>query len=68
MSATTRRRRLTAWMRRRGCTTVGEAARAFSVSERTIFRDLARLREQGVPVEGDPGRGGGIRLRRRPRA
>ncbi len=60
-----RRRRLTAWLRRQGPTTVGAAAARFEVSERTIFRDLAGLRARGVQVEGDPGRGGGIMLRRR---
>lgn len=62
-----RRRRLTAWLRRQGPTTVGAAAARFAVSERTIFRDLARMRERGVAVEGDPGRGGGIMLRVRRR-
>jgi predicted DNA-binding transcriptional regulator YafY len=32
------------------------------VSLRTIFRDLDRLRERGYPIDGDRGRGGGLRL------
>jgi predicted DNA-binding transcriptional regulator YafY len=63
MDAPTRRRRLKAWMRRRGPTTVGEAAIRFGVTERTIFRDIARMRAAGIQVDGDPGRGGGIWLR-----
>jgi predicted DNA-binding transcriptional regulator YafY len=64
MTAKTRRSRLAMWLRGRGPTTVGEAADRFEVSERTIFRDLAALRRRGVPVLGDPGRGGGIWLRK----
>ncbi len=63
MRASVRRQRLAVWMRVRGPTTVGEAARRFAVSERTIFRDLAHMRANGVRVLGDPGRGGGIWLR-----
>lgn len=36
-------------------------AETLSVSERTIWRDMARLRESGVPVEGE--RGIGYQLR-----
>ena len=63
MTTTTRRRALINWMRRRGPTTVGEAAARFGVTERTIFRDIARMRADGIAVRGDPGRGGGIWLR-----
>lgn len=65
MTAKTRRTKLAVWMRGRGPTTVGEAARTFAVSERTIFRDIARMRADGLRVMGDPGRGGGIWLRSR---
>ena len=34
----------------------------FGLSERTVFRDLEALRERGYPIEGEPGRGGGLRL------
>ncbi len=63
MNAGTRRQRLKTWMRRRGPTTVGEAAQRFEVTERTIFRDIARMRAAGLRVDGEPGRGGGIWLR-----
>lgn len=50
--------------RRRTPVTVADLALAFAVAERTIFRDLASLRDQQVPIEGEPGRGGGLRLHR----
>ena len=37
-------------------------AREFEVSERTLGRDIELLRERGLPIEADRGRGGGIRL------
>jgi predicted DNA-binding transcriptional regulator YafY len=50
--------------RRRTPVTVADLARCFEVDERTVFRDLAALREQQVPIVGEPGRGGGLQLRR----
>lgn len=50
--------------RRRTPVTVADLARAFEVDERTVFRDLAALREQQVPILGEPGRGGGLQLHR----
>lgn len=47
---------------RRGSTTVGALAQALTVSRRTVLRDIATLRERGVPIETEPGRGGGVRL------
>src|SRR5690606_13243396 len=44
--------------------TVAGLAAEFGVSARTLFRDLAILRERGLPVEADRGRGGGVRLHR----
>lgn len=44
--------------------TVGALAAEFSVSVRTLFRDLEILRERGLPIEADRGRGGGVRLHR----
>lgn len=35
------------------------------VSQRTLMRELAELRDSGYPVESDRGRGGGIRLKGR---
>ena len=46
----------------RDYTTVGDLAEELGVSTRTLHRDLSLLREMGVPVEGDRGTGGGLRL------
>lgn len=45
------------------CTVKG-LARQHGVSERTITRDLSLMREQGLPIDADRGRGGGVRLDR----
>lgn len=50
-------------LRRPGGATVPMLAVELGVTERTVQRDLARLREQGLNIEGEPGRGGGLRLR-----
>lgn len=42
--------------------TTADLADAAGVSRRTVVRDLAALRDQGVLVECDRGRGGGVRL------
>ena len=44
-----------------------EIARRLGVGLRTVERDLARLREAGVPIEAVPGARGGSRLPRSPR-
>ncbi|TQV85000.1 helix-turn-helix transcriptional regulator [Aliikangiella coralliicola] len=44
--------------------TIGEIAREIGVSVRTLNRDIDLLRSQGLPIETDVGRGGGIRLDR----
>jgi len=44
--------------------TAAELAGELGVSRRTLQRDLAVLRGDGVPVESDRGRGGGLRLQR----
>lgn len=41
---------------------VGDIAEDIGVSVRTLTRDIQILREQGLPVEADRGRGGGVRL------
>jgi predicted DNA-binding transcriptional regulator YafY len=49
-------------LRRRGATTIGEIARELGISARTVFRDVASLRARGLPILGDPGPGGGVRI------
>lgn len=44
--------------------TVKDLARQHGVSARTITRDLALMREQGMQIDADRGRGGGVRLDR----
>ena len=53
---------LKALLAERDYTTVTDLADELGVSTRTLHRDLALLREMGVPVEGDRGTGGGLRL------
>jgi len=42
--------------------TVANLSHELSVSKRTISRDLDDLKESGIPIETERGRGGGIRL------
>lgn len=44
--------------------TAAELAAELGVSLRTLNRDLEILRDAGVPIESDRGRGGGLRLQR----
>lgn len=44
--------------------TIAAIAAELGVSRRTLARDLAILRDRGLPVEADRGRGGGVRLHR----
>lgn len=66
-SITTRLDRLellkTQLMQEQFCTVAG-LADLLGVSPRTITRDLQVLREQGLPIDADRGRGGGVRLDR----
>lgn len=64
MSAADRLHELLAFLRGHETTTVEELSGAFGVSRRTIFRDLARLREQGWHIHAETGPGGGVRLDR----
>src|SRR4030095_13703776 len=48
----------------RDYTTAAELAAELSVSVRTLHRDLALLRDLGIPIDSDRGRGGGLRLER----
>lgn len=49
-------------LRGREATTVADLAAELGVSRRTLLRDLAALRERGMPISGESGPGGGIRL------
>lgn len=42
--------------------TTAELAHELGVSVRTVHRDLSFLRDLGIPVDGERGRGGGLRL------
>jgi predicted DNA-binding transcriptional regulator YafY len=55
---------LEALLKTRDHVTVAELAAELGVSVRTLSRDLQLLRESGVPIESDRGRGGGLRLQR----
>lgn len=44
--------------------TIKDLALQHGVSERTIARDLSLMREQGMQIDADRGRGGGVRLER----
>jgi len=54
--------RLLDLLRSAGPTTVRAVAGELGVTERTVLRDLATLRESSWPIQGDAGPGGGIRL------
>lgn len=46
--------------------TTAQLATELGVTTRTVERDLARLREVGVPLTSRPGPGGGVRVATRP--
>ncbi len=49
-------------LRGREATSVASLALELGVSRRTLLRDLASLRERGLPISGESGPGGGVRL------
>lgn len=56
---------LAAQLKHEGFCTTKELAEAHQVSERTIARDLQLMRDQqGLPIDTDRGRGGGVRMSR----
>lgn len=44
--------------------TVSSLSEELGISSRTLTRDIQLLRDQGLPIEADRGRGGGVRLHR----
>ncbi len=62
MSTSTRLLRLVSLLSARPSWTAGELAGRMEVTERTVRRDIARLRDLGYGVESEPGPWGGYRL------
>jgi predicted DNA-binding transcriptional regulator YafY len=56
--------RLKGVLKARDFVTAAELASELRVSTRTVSRDLELLRAEGVPIDGDRGLGGGLRLQR----
>ncbi|MFE0413008.1 helix-turn-helix transcriptional regulator [Streptomyces tendae] len=63
LSTSARLLRLVSLLAVRPAWTCGEPAERMEVTERTVRRDVARLRELGHAVDSDPGPWGGYRLR-----
>jgi len=59
---TDRRNRLLGLLRSEEHWKTADLRENLAVSQRTLMRDLAELRNAGYPIESDRGRGGGIRL------
>ncbi len=62
MNTHERREALMGWLRGRPSGTAADAANHFSVTQRTILRDVASLRARGEPIESCTGPGGGFAL------
>ncbi|WP_346993629.1 helix-turn-helix transcriptional regulator [Alteromonas gracilis] len=57
-----RRNRLLGLLRSEQHWTTSDLREHLNVSQRTLMRELASLREEGYPIDADRGRGGGVRL------
>ena len=64
MNTSARLLRLLALLSARPSVTCGELAAQLSVTDRTIRRDISRLRELGYVIDSEPGPWGGYRLGR----
>ena len=53
---------ITARLKSHDSLVIGDLAREFDVSVRTLTRDIKILRDQGLPIDADKGRGGGVRM------
>ncbi|PCJ23383.1 MAG: transcriptional regulator [SAR86 cluster bacterium] len=60
-----RRDRLIGLLRSEDYWKTSELRNHLGISQRTLMRELAELREAGYPIESDRGRGGGVRLQGR---
>jgi predicted DNA-binding transcriptional regulator YafY len=49
-------------LRRKGTTTIAELAEEIGTSRRTVLRDLTALRDEGLVIHSESGRGGGLQL------
>ncbi|MER0243366.1 YafY family protein [Streptomyces sp. HSW2009] len=67
ISSSARLLRLVSLLAARPSWTCGELAERMTVTDRTVRRDIAKLRELGYAVDSDPGPWGGYRLRPGPR-
>lgn len=63
ISASARLLRMVSLLAAQPSWTCGELAGRMAVTERTVRRDIAKLRELGYAIESDPGPWGGYRLR-----
>lgn len=57
-----RRDRILGLLRSEAMWTIPSLSRELGVSSRTVSRDLDELRDDGIPIEAERGKGGGIRL------
>lgn len=62
MKSRSRRDAIVRSLRRNGTTTIEALGRDVGASRRTIFRDIAALRAEGIVIHSDAGRGGGLYL------
>lgn len=62
MKSRTRQDAIVRSLRRNGTTTIAELAADVGASRRTIIRDIAALRDEGLVIDTEPGRGGGLSL------
>jgi len=49
-------------LRRNGALTVADLAAEVGASRRTVLRDIGALRDEGLVIHSEPGRGGGLQL------
>jgi predicted DNA-binding transcriptional regulator YafY len=62
MDPSARREQLIRLLRRGASMSVHKLARGVGASRRTVLRDLGALRDRGFVIDGEGGRGGGVRL------